>query len=70
MLPAGWHPDRTIHATDIVLVEDDETLAAVLHAADEVEAACARLIEAAVAGGAIDDVSLIMVDYGSRELQP
>ena len=30
VLPAGWHPDRTIHAADIVLVEDDETLAALL----------------------------------------
>ena len=30
VLPAGWHPDRTIHTADIVLVEDDETLAALL----------------------------------------
>ena len=56
--------DRILLCTDgLTGSVDDRALADLLHSSSEVDGACGRLVEAAAAGGAADDVSLIAVDY-------
>ena len=60
--------DRLLVCTDgLTSRVDDTVLAALLRSADDVTEASGRLLEAAVAGGAIDDISLIAVDYGRED---
>ncbi|TDD54112.1 serine/threonine-protein phosphatase [Nonomuraea terrae] len=59
--------DRLLLCTDgLTGSVGDEALAAILTTAPELESACERLIRSAAAGGAIDDVSMIAVQYEGR----
>ncbi|MBE1593326.1 PP2C family protein-serine/threonine phosphatase [Nonomuraea angiospora] len=58
--------DRVLLCTDgLVHSVGDEELRAILTTAGDVEGVCERLLGAAAAGGAIDDVSVIAVQYGT-----
>ncbi|WP_367127969.1 PP2C family serine/threonine-protein phosphatase [Saccharothrix sp. HUAS TT1] len=59
--------DRILLCTDgLTNSVDDGALAAVLTSADGLEAACARLVDAAADSGAVDDISVIAVQFGAR----
>jgi protein phosphatase len=59
--------DRMLLCTDgLTGCVSDQELAEVLRTVDEVDHVCAQLIDVAAAGGAIDDISLIAVEYGGR----
>ncbi|SBW22738.1 hypothetical protein FDG2_3056 [Candidatus Protofrankia californiensis] len=60
--------DRILLCTDgLTGSVDDQALAELLNTTDEVDGACRRLVEAAAAGGAVDDISVIAVEYGVRD---
>ncbi|MFC4009980.1 PP2C family protein-serine/threonine phosphatase [Nonomuraea purpurea] len=59
--------DRFLLCTDgLTGSVDDEALGAILNTAADLEGVCERLINSAAAGGTIDDVSVIAVQYGGR----
>ncbi|GAB2967244.1 PP2C family protein-serine/threonine phosphatase [Saccharothrix stipae] len=59
--------DRILLCTDgLTNSVDDHALGAVLTSAVGLDAACARLVDTATGSGAVDDISVIAVEFGAR----
>jgi protein phosphatase len=56
--------DRLLLCTDGLTRSVDDEALGVLLTGGEVDAVCRRLVDAAAEGGAVDDVTVIAVDYG------